>query len=76
MSKEKPQTFSLAEAFAKPSIEISIEEYAKLKDIQTRFTILKQEMMYAEYCPIHHQIILGIEKEYKPKDLNADLLKN
>ena len=56
-------------------ITISIEEYAKLKDIQTRFAILKKEMMYAEYCPIHHQIILGIEKEYKTKELDADLLK-
>lgn len=49
----------------KTTIEITVEEYARLKDIETRFAILKQEMLKASYCPIHHQIILGIEKEYK-----------
>ena len=47
------------------TIEITVEEFARLKDIETRFGILKQEMLKASYCPIHHQIILGIESEYK-----------
>lgn len=46
-------------------IEISIDEYTRLKDIETRFTILRDQMLKAEYCPIHTQIILGIENEYK-----------
>ena len=46
-------------------IILQIEEYTHLKDIETRFTILRDEMLKAAYCPIHHQIILGIEKEYQ-----------
>ena len=62
----------------KNTIEISIEEYARLKDIETRFTILKNQMMNAEYCPIHTQIILGIEDAYakKPVPVISDLLLN
>jgi len=54
-------------------IEISVEEFARLKDIETRFVILQQEMLKASYCPIHHRIILGIENEYKQhqKDLKV-----
>lgn len=48
---------------AKNTIEISIEEYSRLKDIETRFAIFRECMINADYCPIHHQIILGIEKE-------------
>lgn len=57
------------------TIEITIEEYSRLKDIETRFAILKGSMIHADFCPIHHQIILGIEKEYaqKTKEINADL---
>ena len=51
------------------TITISVEEYTRLKDIETRFTILKEEMLKASYCPIHHQIILGIEEEYAKKNL-------
>lgn len=51
------------------TITISVEEYTRLKDIETRFTILKEEMLKASYCPIHHQIILGIENEYAAKHL-------
>lgn len=60
----------------KNTIEISIEEYARLKDIETRFKILKQEMLKASYCPIHHQIILGIESEcaQQHKEIKTDLL--
>lgn len=47
------------------TIEITVEEFARLKDIETRFEIMKQEMLKASYCPIHHQIILGIENEYE-----------
>lgn len=49
-------------------IPIPVEEYTRLKDIETRFTILRNQMLHAEYCPIHTQIILGIEKEYKYLD--------
>ena len=48
----------------KNTIEISVEEFTHLKDIQTRFEIIKNQIMHAEYCPIHTQIILGIENEY------------
>lgn len=59
----------------KNEISISIEEYTRLKDIETRFTILKEEMLKASYCAIHHQIILGIENEYKQaaQELKEDL---
>lgn len=56
-------------------IMISLEEYTRLKDIETRFTILKNQMLQADYCPIHHQIILGIEKEYKQKEIELIPLK-
>lgn len=48
-------------------ITIPVEEYTHLKDTETRFAILKNQMMNAEYCPIHTQIILGIEEAYKEK---------
>ena len=51
------------------TICITTEEFTRLKDIETRFTILKEEMLKASYCPIHHQIILGIEEEYAAKHL-------
>lgn len=59
----------------KNEITITLEEYAKLKDIQTRFEILKNEFIHASYCPIHHQIILGIEEAYakKSQELKTDL---
>ena len=47
----------------KKTIEIDVEEFARLKDIETRFAIFKECMIKADYCPIHHQIILGIENE-------------
>lgn len=57
------------------AITLSIEEYTRLKDIETRFAIIREEMLKAAYCPIHHQIILGIEKEYKQaQEIKADLL--
>ena len=60
---------------ASETITISIEEYTHLKDTETRFTILKNQMMNAEYCPIHTQIILGIEEAYKHKqELKTDLM--
>ena len=49
-------------------IPVPVEEYTRLKDIETRFTILRNQMLHAEYCPIHTQIILGIDKEYKYPD--------
>ena len=58
----------------KEQITISIEEYSKLKDIQTRFEILKSEMLHAQYCPIHTQIILGIQEAYAQKqEIKMDL---
>lgn len=58
------------------TITISIEEYTRLKDTETRFEIIKQQMIHAEYCPIHTQIILGIENicQKPEKELNADVL--
>ena len=47
------------------TVEIPVEEYTRLKDIETRFTIIREEMLHAEYCPLHTQIILGIEKDFK-----------
>lgn len=55
---------SLVELMQK--VEIQVSEYARLKDIETRFTVLKTQMLHAEYCPLHTKIILGIENE-KPK---------
>ena len=57
-------------------ITISLEEYMHLKDIATRFTILKNQMIHADYCPVHQQVILGIENEYakKNKELNLEML--
>ena len=59
----------------KKTIEVPIEEFTRLKDIETRFEIMRGQMLHADYCPIHHQIILGIENEYqkREKELNADL---
>ena len=58
-----------------PTVEIPVSEYVRLKDIETRFAILKEEMIHSSYCAIHHQVILGIENEYaqKNKELNADM---
>ena len=59
----------------KKVIEISIEEYNRLKDLETRFEILRNEMIRADFCPIHHQIIFGIENERTEKGkLQYDLL--
>ena len=64
------------------TIEITIEELTRLKDIETRFEIMKNQMMDDEYCPKHIQIILGIEHAYAVKqeqkmkqfmELNADM---
>lgn len=56
-------------------ITISVEEYTRLKDIETRFAILREETLHANYIPIHHQIILGIENEIKQaQELKTDLM--
>ena len=69
----RPEVLEMEE---RKTIGISVEEYTRLKDIETRFMILKEEFLHAAYCPIHHQIILGIEKEYAQKGqaLKLDLL--
>lgn len=56
---------------AQQTIEISTEEYTRLKDIETRFTILREHYQQADFCPTFEQIILGIER--KPQEVNADL---
>lgn len=47
------------------TVEIPVGEFTRLKDIETRFQIIREQMLRAEYCPIHTQIILGIENEYQ-----------
>lgn len=55
-------------------INIPVNEYLRLKDIETRFAILKEQMIHADYCPIHQQVILGITQEYEQKQkLNTDM---
>ena len=58
------------------TMHISIEEYTRLKDIETRFAIIKEQMLHADYVPVYQQIILGIEKEYKQahKELKVDMI--
>ncbi|MER2108219.1 MAG: hypothetical protein ABS949_14895 [Solibacillus sp.] len=77
MATIKPSFETLAAEDVKPMIGITVEEYTHLKDIETRFTVLKNQMLHAEYCPIHTQVILGIEQEYaaqqKP-ELKLDML--
>lgn len=59
------------------TVTITVAEFARLKDIETRFTVLKNQMLHAEYCPIHTQVILGIEKEIAAKkELKLDMLFN
>ena len=55
-------------------ITIPIREYARLKDIETRFTIMRDEFLHMDYMPIHHQIILGIKDEYEKKHIVKDFL--
>ena len=57
------------------TVEILVEEYSRLKDIETRFTIIREEMLHAEYCPLHTQIILGIEKEFKETKYEFDSMR-
>ena len=54
------------------TVTITVEEFARLKDIETRFTVLKNQMLHAEYCPIHTQVILGIENEKAAKEFSLD----
>lgn len=58
------------------TMHITIDEYTRLKDIETRFAIIKEQMLHAEYVPVYQQIILGIENEYKQarKELKLDML--
>ena len=57
------------------TIEITVEEFARLKDIETRFAIVKEAMMNAEYVSLHMQLILGIKNEYEKlhKEIKTDL---
>ena len=66
-------TIEKAQIVTPNTISISIAEFARLKDIETRFAIMKEQMIHADYCPIHHQIILGIEKECAEKEKQAKL---
>ena len=58
-----------------PTLEIPVSEFVRLKDIETRFSIMREQMRHSDYCAIHHHVILGIEKEYaqKTKELQADM---
>lgn len=56
----------------KTELTIPVVEFSRLKDIETRFEILRREMLDATYCPIHWQIILGIEEEIKQKQEQQD----
>lgn len=75
MNNTNPKEIDIMKATATISVSngkevtISVEEYTRLKDIQTRFEILKNQMIHADYCPIHTQIVLGIENEYKKKEI-------
>lgn len=64
------------ESREKNEITIPLAEYRRLIEIKTRFEVLQNEMIHASYCPIHHQIILGIEEAYarKSQELKTDLL--
>ena len=76
MNHEYTQGIPLEAAIAN-KIELTVEEYTRLKDIETRFAIIKEQMLHAEYCPIHTQIILGIEQERKEKkEFNLDSIFN
>ena len=55
------------------TVTIPVADFSYLKDIETRFNILKKQMLNAEDCPLDTQIILGIENEkLKNNDFNAD----
>jgi hypothetical protein len=68
MTEIKPQLEPI-KLNSENTILLSVREYSRLKDIETRFTILRGQMLHAEYCPIHTQIILGIENEYKEPEI-------
>jgi hypothetical protein len=59
-------------AYVSTGITIPVDEYSRLKDIETRFTIIKAEMLHAEYCPLHTKIILGIENVTMPEFLTKE----
>ena len=45
------------------TISIPVEEYTRLKDIETRFAILKEQMLQMEYFPLHWKSIFGLPTE-------------
>lgn len=45
------------------TISIPVEEYTRLKDIETRFAILKEQMLQMEYFPLHWKTIFGLPAE-------------
>lgn len=56
------------------TISIPVEEYARLKDIETRFAILKEQMLQAEYFPLHWKIIFGIPADPEPEPIHAETM--
>lgn len=46
------------------TITISVEEYKRLKDIETRYEIMREQMLHADYVPLYQQIVLNIVDEY------------
>ena len=56
-------------------ITITIEEYFRLKEIETRFAIMQEQMLHADFVPDHQQVVLGIKKEYAAKKKEQGELK-
>lgn len=66
--------FNAGTGTAAGTITISVAEFSRLKDIETRFEILRREMLDSAYVPTHYQIIFGIEEEIKKKHPAKDFL--
>lgn len=61
---EEKESIVSVKVETKNAIEISVYEYVRLKDFETRFLLLRKNMLHAEYCSLQNQFILGIENEY------------
>ena len=56
------------------TISISVQEYTRLKDIETRFAILKEQMLQMEYFPLHWKTIFGIPADPEPEPIHAETM--
>lgn len=59
--------FNAGTGTAAGTITISVAEFSRLKDIETRFEIMRREMLDSAYVPTHYQIILGIKEKIEMK---------